>query len=876
MRILFVIGALYLTNFAFLTNAWGQSTCYSVNGQTDKLYTLSVTGSITGVDSFLLTYNSNTLDNVGAAAFMNDTLWFLDEAQLYFIVDPANSTTVLQLSSNDIDNSASTSATAYNGMSFDKDGNLWVVSNDDAGTTNPFLAVISRTTGEIDGSLTPGGTDVIEIGGLTDGEITAIEFDHLTNQLYAAVANGGDKLYQIDLIPGVNYTANAVLVGGMASLGVKGLSMDGDGKLIGSTGNGSFFRIDGNAALWQSISASTAGTDIQTIAFESGTVDYIGISGYVFDDKNLSGVFESDESGRNNVSVFLYIDSDQDGVLDPSETTIKDSANTNINGFYDIRIPYAGNEMYIVVVDVNDYADGVLYDEFKAAINPYNGGSGSAGDFYTGLNFKYHYGLLIYGRVYEDLNKDSVLQNSEDIDVPGLTGIVIELYDDDNCDGTENAGGWLDTVQVDETGEFVFTTSYDGSATSGNAGNLHKDVSGPTDDATEAGGLVNYNATTINVGEDIAAFRFKNLNSLNSNSVIVNARLKLRASGNSSGVVTTKIAFEDVANAAAIANGQTSDLSNRKNNLTSAITWEIVEPWVDGEYYYSPNLADIMQEVISQPGFSLTNSNFMIIITDDNGTGRPARAKDYSGSGNQPELIIDYTDGTGSDCYVLKVNVDGVPGTTVTEGADDYALTFTQTPDTSYQNFGVWGINVPVTWLSFDANKMGDAALLNWATSQEINNDFFTVQHSVDGVNFTDIAVMQGAGNSASAKHYEYIHANPIMGVNYYRIKQTDFNGMWDYSVVRTVNFGGPVGEVTINPNPVVSNVTVQIPETVTGETTITVMDMTGKVILSRTLSEDEINNGTATLDLTSVKTGAYLITVSSATEVYTDRIIKN
>jgi len=218
-----------------------------------------------------------------------------------------------------------------------------------------------------------------------------------------------------------------------------------------------------------------------------------------------------------------------------------------------------------------------------------------------------------------------------------------------------------------------------------------------------------------------------------------------------------------------------------------------------------------------------------------------------------------------------------IPAPNRTEGSNGYALSFNNNNDTTvFRNFGVWGQAVPVTWLDFKATKFGpDAALLNWSTSQEENNDFFTVQHSVDGVNFTDIGVVKGAGNSASARHYEFIHADPIMGVNYYRIKQTDFNGSYDYTVVRTVNFGGPVGEVKVSPNPVESNAVVQIPETVTGEATVTIMDMSGKLYSTRIISEDEVIGGNALVDMSGLKSGAYLITIQTVDNVFTNRIIK-
>ncbi len=868
------MGALILTNLSFLTNAWSQSTGYSFNTETDKLIEVSMAanGTVTGVDSFTLTYSSTTLSDVGASAYYDDTLWFINVEKLYYV--ESNSTTVEQYSSSEIDVNIAEDPDIYNGMSFDASGNLWVVNADDAiSATGIFLSVINRSTGLIDGDLTPGGTDIIEVTGIAEGTVTSMKFDPLTNDLYLGVQNGGMSLYKVNLIPGTNWTAEAELVGKMGDLGIEGLTFNSSGQMFGSTNEGEIYLIDPNSALWFPVTTTSVNGDLTTISFQNLPINYIGISGYVFNDANLSAIFEADETGGNNITVTLYLDDNGNGVLDGNEDSIVASVNTNYNGFYDFRIPFAASDEYIIVSDVNDYPINTNYEVFQLAIDPT---AGSAGDYYDENNFSYHYGLLITGRVYEDVNKDSVMQGSEDVNQDSLIGIVVELYDDDNCDGVANTGGWLDTVQVDETGEFVFTTQYGGDATSNNAGKTTKLVSGPTDDAVEDGGLVFFNADSINIGDQIAAFRFKNIG-LKVGDVVVDAHVKFIAAGNSSGIVQTKIACELETNAGAVKTGQTSDLSNRKSNLTTATTWVINEDWTDGEAYYTPNIASAFQEVIGLPGYG-GQSSFLLFFLDEDQNGRWIRTKDYNGAPYAPELTMEWTDGTGSDCFVLKVNVDGkVPTPTVTEGGAGYALSFTSSIDTILRYFGVWGAAVPVTWLDFQANKLGsDASVLNWSTSQEMNNDFFTVQHSTDGVHFTDIGIVKGAGNSTSAKHYEYIHADPIMGVNYYRIKQTDFNGTWDYSVIRTVNFGGPVGEVTVSPNPVKGIVTVQIPENVIGETTVSVINMTGKVVMTKTVTETELNNGSAMIDVSSVKPGAYLITVESLNEVYSSRIIKN
>ena len=66
---------------------------------------------------------------------------------------------------------------------------------------------------------------------------------------------------------------------------------------------------------------------------------------------------------------------------------------------------------------------------------------------------------------------------------------------------------------------------------------------------------------------------------------------------------------------------------------------------------------------------------------------------------------------------------------------------------------------------------------LKWETATEMNNDYFTIEKSRDGINYFSIGKLPGAGNSSVSQHYSYVDRDPIAGVSYYRIKQTDFNG---------------------------------------------------------------------------------------------------
>lgn len=110
---------------------------------------------------------------------------------------------------------------------------------------------------------------------------------------------------------------------------------------------------------------------------------------------------------------------------------------------------------------------------------------------------------------------------------------------------------------------------------------------------------------------------------------------------------------------------------------------------------------------------------------------------------------------------------------------------------------------LPVELISFNALLKDDIVELNWATASEKDNAFFTVEKSSDGVNFEAIDVLKGWGTRSDAMFYSTIDHNPLPGVGYYRLKQTDFDGNYFYSKIVSVENGNDTKlKFTIIPNP--------------------------------------------------------------------------
>jgi len=166
---------------------------------------------------------------------------------------------------------------------------------------------------------------------------------------------------------------------------------------------------------------------------------------------------------------------------------------------------------------------------------------------------------------------------------------------------------------------------------------------------------------------------------------------------------------------------------------------------------------------------------------------------------------------------------------------------------------------LPITLISFEVNNYKDDQVkLDWVTASEVNNAFYTIERSTDGLNFEAIANLDGAGNSSDLLYYSFVDANPISGTSFYRLKQTDFSGEFDYSEIRSVRVEKQFeASFSAYPNPVVKGEYLEVAYTVefTQDLDITVLNNTGQIMLRKTehvnpsgkffrISTNEMNKG--------------------------------
>ncbi len=185
---------------------------------------------------------------------------------------------------------------------------------------------------------------------------------------------------------------------------------------------------------------------------------------------------------------------------------------------------------------------------------------------------------------------------------------------------------------------------------------------------------------------------------------------------------------------------------------------------------------------------------------------------------------------------------------------------------------------LPVTLYSFTGQRVNETSVLNWTTSSEQNNSHFVVERSKDGKTFSPLSAKISSkgvnGNSNVNLEYGYTDVSPIQGHNYYRLQQVDIDGHESYSGTVDVYFGTET-MVTMYPNPVNTELNIQLNTPEAGRARVKIMDATGRVVRTVELSLQAGSNATK-VDMQSLSDGVYMVSISNGKGLnYTQTIRK-
>ena len=182
---------------------------------------------------------------------------------------------------------------------------------------------------------------------------------------------------------------------------------------------------------------------------------------------------------------------------------------------------------------------------------------------------------------------------------------------------------------------------------------------------------------------------------------------------------------------------------------------------------------------------------------------------------------------------------------------------------------------LPIELLDFTATLIGERVLLKWRTATELNNDYMTIERSTSPQSgrFVEIGRVAGAGTSYDVRTYSLWDEHPEPGLNYYRLRQVDYDDQETYSELVVIRTGkADTGKLEAAPNPATSELFVQWPAAGSDVAVLQLIDANGRLLQSTQIPAGA--TGT-TLGISDLAPGAYLLRQQDGREVRYRRFVK-
>ncbi len=275
--------------------------------------------------------------------------------------------------------------------------------------------------------------------------------------------------------------------------------------------------------------------------------------------------------------------------------------------------------------------------------------------------------------------------------------------------------------------------------------------------------------------------------------------------------------------------------------------------WIDS---FRPSVYTGDTTAVTQPSVGTININF------NYSSGSAASISDSSDYTPVIDLIFAVSDATKSTNVTWNMNELSPP--TMDNVFDDNINNPTNFDAGSFN--GITVNTLPVTLLNFSAQLKNSETMLTGTPATEINNNYFTVERSTDGSNFTDLLYVNGAGNSDAKNNYTAYDEFPLSGVSYYRLSQTDFNGAsktFNMVAVNNANASCETLKITnIFTNPQKAMFSYSLPDD--APVMLIVTDIIGKIIHKEQVAGKKGVNDYNFSDAPTWKPGIYFITLQS------------
>ncbi len=322
-----------------------------------------------------------------------------------------------------------------------------------------------------------------------------------------------------------------------------------------------------------------------------------------------------------------------------------------------------------------------------------------------------------------------------------------------------------------------------------------------------------------------------------------------------------------------------SDYTNTVNNSNGKV---FLEDWVDR---FTPAFPVQMWarhlngEVQPENDFDITNNGGKMWILGLKTEGRAIISKTTNGGSTEILGGLVYPSssfsGNAQPAFVAEDANTSIAGITMTSyvGNGWYGLGFSEKQGATTQNLlasTIWGTTpynftfyrtqntavLPIKWLSTTVNSNDcKTAIIIWKISNEVNSKQFEVEHSIDGISFMQIATLPSKATNANVQTYSVAHQLSSTNKNYYRIKQIDLSGIYEYSKVVAIECKNVNNWVRFSPNPFSNVIDVNISASIGNYVNFRMLDVAGKVVY-----ENKLEAGYHAIEAEKFSAGVYFV----------------
>jgi len=529
------------------------------------------------------------------------------------------------------------------------------------------------------------------------------------------------------------------------------------------------------------------------------------ISGYVYLDENENSVYNPNETGTENIWVYLYSDANNNGVFDVTEQIALDSMRTDSNGFYSFSQIYSEPIMsYILSIDTVDF---------------------NTGSYLTTDNFEY--AQFTSGENHDANNNFGHSACSLE------SGIVAQ-----------------DTGCANEDILFAVSPAISGASYSWQFANATPSISSsPSQMVTwSTSGLQNVSLAVYASAAPL-------------DSVCHGGNTQLDASSSSAGM---QYLWEVISGDPMSIDSDGTTLSPTVSpSINSSYRLTVVD---EASGCSKVDFVNVHVNVNMNPIASLTQTGGTYNLNEDvflDGTSSSSSTTNPSNSLNYEWLI---------DGMLLPPhNFDTL---TISADTNTYSLVVIDAvngcSDTSFASI----VPLPVELIGLRAEEVSsNSVVIKWATASETNNDYFEVQRRVgENEEFNTIGKVQGNGNTTSISKYSYIDKFVPVSVGniYYRLKQVDFDGSYDFSTSVVVDFSRS-SLFVVYPNPSFKGSKITIQSELEIEF-ISIKQLDGTEVFTQNVINSKLGN--YSFETTSLRPGMFYVTIFTRDQVVTKRLV--